>query len=152
MTTRVDQIALHVRKLAQATGVQSEKKGDLIRDPALDGVTSDLDIEALSKGLLDISKDLDLYLQTLVEPPDLPVVNIKAVRSHAACENDLFFTDYFSFKTRAPVCSLAQDIAHLENEIKEKDELLEKTLETIRKAEATFRKLRQRQLRSLYYL
>ena len=63
MTSRVDQMALHVRKLAQATGVESEKKGDEPRDPALDGVTSDLDIEALSKGLLDISRDLDLFLR-----------------------------------------------------------------------------------------
>jgi len=81
MSSRVEQIALHVRKLAQATGVQAEKKEDEPRDPGLDGVTSDLDIEALSKGLLDVSRDLDLYLQGLLDPPNLPVVKLKSVRT-----------------------------------------------------------------------
>lgn len=77
MTNRVDQIALHVRKLAQATGIEIDKK----EDPGLDGVTSDLDIEALSKGLLDVSRDLDLFLQGLIDPPDFPVVKLKSVCS-----------------------------------------------------------------------
>lgn len=77
MTTRVDQLALNVRKLAQATGVEGEKKHR--QDPGLDGVTSDLDIEALSKGILDASRDLDLYLQGLVSPPHLPIVTLKQV-------------------------------------------------------------------------
>lgn len=76
MTNRVDQIALHVRKLAQATGIEVEKK----EDPCLDGVTSDLDIEALSKGLLDVSRDLDLFLQGLLDTHDFPVVKLKSVR------------------------------------------------------------------------
>lgn len=78
MTSRVDQIALHVRKLAQATGVKAHND-DNGKQPFLDGVTSDLDIEALAKSLLDVSKDLDLYLQTLLDPPDLPVANLKSV-------------------------------------------------------------------------
>lgn len=82
MTSRVDQIALLVRKLAQAIGVQSSKK-DEPPETGLDGVTSDLDIEALSKGLLDVARDLDLYLQGLLEPSDLPIVTLKNVRMNA---------------------------------------------------------------------
>lgn len=80
MANRVEQITLQVRKLAQATGVEVQKKEFNEKDAGLDGVTSDLDIEALSKGLLDTSRDLDLYLQGLLGPPDLPVVALKAVR------------------------------------------------------------------------
>lgn len=79
MSNRVEQIALHVRKLAQATGVDVGKKEDGTKDPGLDGVTSDLDIPALSKGLLDISRDLDLFLQGLTETPDLPVLKLRSV-------------------------------------------------------------------------
>lgn len=79
MSSRVEQIALQVRKLAQATGVEVEKKEYHAKDSGLDGVTSDLDIEALSKGLLDVSRDLDVYLQSLLDPPDLPTVSLKAV-------------------------------------------------------------------------
>lgn len=79
MSSRVEQIALHVRKLAQATGVEVEKKEYSAKDSGLDGVTSDLDIEALSKGLLDVSRDLDLYLQSLLDTPDLPAVSLKSV-------------------------------------------------------------------------
>lgn len=84
MSNRVEQIALHVRKLAQATGVEVQKKEFNEKDAGLDGVTSDLDIEALSKGLLDVSRDLDLYLQGLLNPPELPVVTLKAVRHSTA--------------------------------------------------------------------
>lgn len=79
MANRVEQIALHVRKLAQATGVDVQKKEFNEKDVGLDGVTSDLDIEALSKGLLDVSRDLDLYLQGLLQSPDLPVLKLKEV-------------------------------------------------------------------------
>lgn len=94
MASRVDQIEFHVRKLAQATGIELEKKDDNAqsnRDAAISTsgfdpsvfssastVTSDLDIEALSRGLLDISKDLDHYLQTLLEEPD-SLLTIKSV-------------------------------------------------------------------------
>lgn len=78
MASRVHQIALQVRKLAQATGVKAHKN-DTGKEPSLDGVTSDLDIEALAKSLLDYSRDLDLYLQTLLDPPDLPIANLKSV-------------------------------------------------------------------------
>lgn len=79
MANRVEQIILHVRKLAQATGVKMESRDTELRDLTLDGVTSDLDIEALSNSLLDVSRDLDLYLQTLLDPPDLPVSELKSV-------------------------------------------------------------------------
>lgn len=96
MASRVDQIELHVRKLAQASGIEVEEVNEngnpgtdsTIRtssgfDPAVfssaSTVTSDLDIEALSRGLLDISKDLDHYLQTLLHKPQLPVMTLKSV-------------------------------------------------------------------------
>lgn len=122
MANRVEQIALHVRKLAQATGVDVQKKEFNEKDVGLDGVTSDLDIEALSKGLLDVSRDLDLYLQGLLQSPDLPVLKLK------------------------------EDIAALERELQEKDELLEKSLDMVRKAEVHFRKVKHRQYRNVYQL
>lgn len=103
MASRVDQIEFHVRKLAQATGIELEKKDENAqsnRDAAISTsgfdpsvfssastVTSDLDIEALSRGLLDISKDLDHYLQTLLEEPD-SMLTIKSV--------SLFLSKHFS--------------------------------------------------------
>ncbi|CAN8062258.1 unnamed protein product [Agarophyton chilense] len=119
MASRVDQIALHVRKLAQATGVKANT-GENEKEPSLDGVTSDLDIEALAKSLLDVSNDLDLYLQSLLHPPDLPIAVLKS------------------------------DIAKLQQEVKEKDELLEKSLELVRKSESTFRHLKTRLIGHIY--
>lgn len=84
MSNRVEQIALHVRKLAQATGVPPDKTPGNDAPDGLDGVTSDLDIEALSKGLLDVSRDLDLFLQGLVTLPDLPLVELKTVSTSPA--------------------------------------------------------------------
>lgn len=96
MASRVDQIEFHIRKLAQATGIEVERKDENMI-PKIEGnsrsptgfdpsvfssastVTSDLDIEALSKGLLDISKDLDHYLQTLLLKPKLPIISLKSV-------------------------------------------------------------------------
>lgn len=78
---RVEQIVLHARRLAQATGVPVDASSDTAAE-GLDGITSDLDIEALSKGLLDVSRDLDLYLQGLLKPPGPPVVSLKSVRSN----------------------------------------------------------------------
>lgn len=137
MASRVDQIEFHVRKLAQATGIELEKKDDNAqsnRDAAISTsgfdpsvfssastVTSDLDIEALSRGLLDISKDLDHYLQTLLEEPD-------------------------------SLLTIKSDIANLEAELREKNELLEKSVEMVRKAEVQFRKLKARQLKNIYYM
>lgn len=79
MANRVERIALQVQKLAQATGIEDEKKEYHGKDSGLDGVTSDLDIEALSKGLMDITKDFDVYLQSLLDPPNMPTALVKAV-------------------------------------------------------------------------
>lgn len=81
MANRVERIALQVQKLAQATGIEDEKEYHG-KDSGLDGVTSDLDIEALSKGLIDITKDFDVYLQSLLDPPNMPTANLKAVSFH----------------------------------------------------------------------
>lgn len=81
---RVDQIALHARRLAQATGVPIDKNADAATE-GLDGITSDLDIEALAKGLLDVSRDLDLYLQGLLQPVDSPMNKLKKVCAHLEC-------------------------------------------------------------------
>lgn len=75
---RVEQIALHARRLAQATGVPVDNKADSATE-GLDGITSDLDIEALAKGLLDVSRDLDLYLQGLLKPADPTLISLKKV-------------------------------------------------------------------------
>lgn len=164
MASRVDQIEFHVRKLAQATGIELEKKDENEqnnRDAAISTsgfdpsvfssastVTSDLDIEALSRGLLDISKDLDHYLQTLLEKPD-SMLTIKSV--------SLIFIATFLSLFIKPTCSnghdrLVQDIASLEAELQEKNELLEKSVEMVRKAEIQFRKLKARQLKNIYYM
>lgn len=96
MASRVDQIEFHARRLAQATGVEAHPKDENVNahsangthnapafDPAVfssaSTVTLDLDIEALSKGLLDLTKDLDHYLQTLLKPPRLSVATLKSV-------------------------------------------------------------------------
>ena len=47
---------------------------------------------------------------------------------------------------------MCQDIANLTTELQEKDEMIAKTVETVKKAEATFRKLKQRHMRNLYHL
>lgn len=152
MSTRVDQIELHVRKLAQATGIDAgvdEDSPDLTTngvetntshgqsshrspearptfDPsvyaAASTVTSDLDIEALSKALLDISKDLDHYLCSLLQPSRLPVATLKA------------------------------DIAALQADLSEKDDLLKRTAELLRQTEANVRILKDRQLRNIYHI
>ncbi|CDF39643.1 unnamed protein product [Chondrus crispus] len=121
MANRVERIALQVQKLAQATGIEDEKEYHG-KDSGLDGVTSDLDIEALSKGLIDITKDFDVYLQSLLDPPNMPTANLKA------------------------------DIAALERELQEKDELIEKNVEMLKKAETSLRKLKRRQYRQIYQM
>lgn len=115
----MEQIALHARRLAQATGVPIDTDGT---SEGLDGVTSDLDIEALAKGLLDVSRDLDLYLRGLLEPCDTPVVKLK------------------------------KEIGRLEAELKEKDALIKESVEMVRKAEGTFASLKKKQLETLYNL
>lgn len=45
-----------------------------------------------------------------------------------------------------------KDITKLESEIQEKDDLLDKTVEMVKKSEASFRKMKQRGLRNLYNL
>lgn len=46
----------------------------------------------------------------------------------------------------------SKDIAALERELQEKDELLEKSLDMVRKAEVHFRKVKHRQYRNVYQL
>lgn len=133
MSSRVDQIEFHVRKLAQAAGVevdsaaQNEQRNHPSSgfDPAVfssaSTVTTDLDIEALSKGLLDISKDLDHYLQTLLQKPD-------------------------------NVSTLKADIVNLEAELREKNQLLASTIDLVRKCEAQFGRVKALQLRSIYHM
>lgn len=41
---------------------------------------ADLDVEALTKGLLDLARDLDQYLRGLTTPQKLPVETLKHVR------------------------------------------------------------------------
>lgn len=118
---RVEQIALHARRLAQATGVPVVEQADPASE-GLDGITSDLDIEALAKGLVDVSRDLDLYLKGLLEPVDAPVVQLK------------------------------KDISRLEAEIREKDALIARTVGMVRGAEKTMGQLKKAQLRTLYNL
>ena len=50
------------------------------------------------------------------------------------------------------MAKLTRDIDALEAELKEKDQLLDKSLDMVRKAEVHFRKLKNRQLRNLYHL
>jgi len=47
---------------------------------------------------------------------------------------------------------IMKEIAKLEKEIEAKDQLLENSIEMVRKAESSFRKLKQRQLRNVYKL
>lgn len=151
MVSRVDQIELHVRKLALATGIDAGVDDDadlstngtsqLDEQPQVtpgasethstfDGsvfaaastVTSDIDIEALSKALLDISKDLDQYLCSLLQPPKLPITSIKA------------------------------DITALQADLAAKDRLLKVTTALLRKTETKVAELKNRQLRNIYHM
>jgi hypothetical protein len=60
---RVDALALHMTKLAHATGVAAPEAH---APAALDGVTCDLDVEALTKAVLDDAQDLDRFLRGLL--------------------------------------------------------------------------------------
>lgn len=152
MVSRVDQIELHVRKLAQATGIdagvdvqepdlntngtaqqadqgqaahnlpESRSTFDASVFAAASTVTSDLDIDALSKALLDISKDLDHYLCSLLQPPRLPIASIKT------------------------------DITALQADLAEKDRLLKRTTALLRKTESKVGELKNKQLRNIYHM
>lgn len=152
MVSRVDQIELHVRKLAQATGIdagvdQGEQDVNTNGTTQPDGqgqashatpetrstfdasvfaaastVTSDLDIEALSKALLDISKDLDHYLCSLLQPPQLPIASVKA------------------------------DITALQADLAAKDRLLKIATASLRKTETKVAELKNKQLRNVYHM
>lgn len=104
MASRVDQIEFHARKLAQATGVDVSPKEDSVNASGGEAsgnahvfdssvfsfastVTLDLNIESLSKGLLDLTKDLDHYLETLLQPPQLPIATLKSVCYPASRHN-----------------------------------------------------------------
>mmetsp|Transcript_22869 Transcript_22869/g.91520 ORF Transcript_22869/g.91520 Transcript_22869/m.91520 type:complete len:118 (+) Transcript_22869:68-421(+) len=62
---RVKQITVNAKKLLHVCGMRSEGDNSVAR--SLDGVTSDLDVEALAKGLLELIRELDQYLQGLLQ-------------------------------------------------------------------------------------
>jgi hypothetical protein len=80
----------------------------------------DLDIEALTRGLLDVCRDLDRYLVGLLTPEPTPTAALK------------------------------HEIAELEGDLATKKYLLDKSRKMIADAEEKFGALKAQQIRSIY--
>ncbi|KAJ8906595.1 hypothetical protein NDN08_003088 [Rhodosorus marinus] len=114
---RVKQITVNAKKLLHVCGMRSE--GDNV-SRSLDGVTSDLDVEALAKGLLELIRELDQYLQSLLQ------------------------------SNKPASLLLQEEVARLEKDLTTKAELMKRTDDMITDAHTKIEKLKTQHTNALY--